>query len=368
MANDARSIRRFLSAIPAHCPVDSLDYLHLLNWPASLPHPLEFLTEHGFSGTLSAGRISVAQQAEPYLNRLSTIVVSDHPSDNKPSNGTLLELPQGRTAALMTIQAGLDALTPNARLWLFGNRDTGIMRIAKSFSNVETVFYKGHYRLLSLSTESQCLDTGFEEQRKKLAKSDFFHHMTVKGLSLATLPGTFSWQEPDSASLMLLETIQAQQEIKGPVLDWGCGCGLLGLSLAMTDQQLEVTLADDQWSAIRSTERAIQLNDQLGLSERCTVIAENGIGPKLSGSRFRTVITNPPFHRGNRMDRETTNLFIQQVSSAMHLKGTLWLVGNQFLNYTPLLEAAFKVVSKPAENERFCVWQAQGVRLNKSRY
>nr|CRH07739.1 putative Ribosomal RNA small subunit methyltransferase C, putative genen rsmC [Candidatus Magnetococcus massalia] len=360
MNHDPRHVERFIQSLPAVCDPSQFSHLHLVHWPLDQLPLGPVLSEVGFTGTLVAARSSTAEMAEN-MGGFDQVVVHEHPTAGESATDhILMELPQGREAARLAIQEALKALPSEGALWVFGNKESGIMPLPKRLPGSQSVLSKGHLRLLRIPATAQ-----WEEPKKrgkaKRAPFDFstpFHHYQQGELTLATRPGIFSWQEADLASLILLETLAEQPPLTGELLDWGCGAGLIGVTLAKQNAGLQVTMSDDMVRAVRCSEESANLN---GVAERCEVILEDGIGEQLSEMTFDHIVTNPPFHRGHSMDREVAQQFIRDAAAQLVLGGKLWLVANDFLDYGTVLGECFGKVEKWVKRDNFTVWCAEAV-------
>lgn len=355
---------RFFRALANFCPLEAVSHLYLDHWPAWHWSPVPELQANGFAGQVVAGRASIRDGA----GTASTPVLDDHPTHGATGlDHILMELPQGREAARLTIQAALDALNPDGALWLFGPKDAGINAIQSRFTDVDVVLYKGHLRLLRLPAGSQPREPetrgkkGHGQPQPTIAGLDAFHTLEHQGITLASLPGVFSWQHGDPASRRLLECCLKEDPGKH-LLDWGCGYGLLGLGMARQWPKLQVMMSDDQWRAVRCTRESIRLN---GLEARCQVVAEDGIGPTLSAHAqkirgFNVILSNPPFHRGTRTDHEAARRFIAQAMDALTPTGRLWLVGPRTLPLGRWLEEyrGKNNVQAAWEDGSIVVWRA----------
>ncbi|MEG3638320.1 class I SAM-dependent methyltransferase [Magnetococcus sp. PR-3] len=353
MHHDPRAIQRFFQSLPSVLDVSTISHLHLVHWPLNQWPVGHTLKEMGFAGKLTIARIST--QAMAKADGFQTIQAHDHPTANEPATHILMELPQGREAAKLAVEEALKALPPTGKLWVFGDKESGILPLPKKIAQARNVLSKGHLKLVEIPAGSQWQEKPSKKQQKRPDLSDdgCFHHYSTDEITVATRPGLFSWAEPDPASLMLLEALQGHAAYH--LLDWGCGCGLIGTTLAKREPTLQVTLSDDMVRATLCSAETAQLN---GVTERCHMVLEDGIGSILQRQSFDTVVTNPPFHRGQSLNRAVAERFIQHATEILERKGTLWLVANGFLDYGPLLKEAFATVEVALRDTKFVVWKA----------
>lgn len=169
------------------------------------------------------------------------------------------------------------------------------------------------------------------------------------------LPGVFSRGELDRGSEMLM---RMAPDLRGDdVLDLGCGIGLLGFARALRSSTARVVLVDHDIHAVTSAQRNIEA---LGLADRVSVVF--GDMNALSGKRFDTVISNPPFHAGSAVTTETTLRWIADMKKVLRPGGDLTLVANRFLAYAEMLDKTFKQVRLLDEDTKFRVWYARQIR------
>ena len=71
------------------------------------------------------------------------------------------------------------------------------------------------------------------------------------------------------------------------------------------------------------------------------------------------IITNPPFHTQNRVDRpDIGRRFIAVASASLNPGGSLWMVANRHLPYEEVLADHFARVRKVAEKDGFKIIEA----------
>ncbi len=106
-------------------------------------------------------------------------------------------------------------------------------------------------------------------------------------LRLMTDSGVFSRGSVDEGSALLLESLP---ELKGRVLDLGCGAGVIGVCAGKANS-IELTQSDVNRRALALTEENLKRNGVSG-----TVIESDGFAA-LDGE-FDVILTNPPIRAG----------------------------------------------------------------------
>ncbi len=350
MHPDFRSIQRFFQGLTEVCPIQKLNHLYLVHWPTDAPSPLDALLEAQFTGKVVVARASLADAMAHHYPEM-TVILNDHPTNGEPADHILMELPQGKEASRLAIETALATLTPEGRLWIFGERESGIRSLHKRFSEVQTILFKGHLRLLALSPTSR-MESKAENRAAFTPQADGFAYLNAANIQIAVKPGIFSWQAIDPATQLLLAAITTHPGQR--ILDWGCGSGILGAALAHRFVDLHVVMSDDLVTATQCARKTMEIN---GLQDRCEIVTEDGIGTQLAPMRFDAIITNPPFHRGVRTNHKTTLTFLASAATALNPGGTLWLVGNRFMNHGTLLKEYFTQVDEIDGDETFTVWR-----------
>jgi release factor glutamine methyltransferase len=146
--------------------------------------------------------------------------------------------------------------------------------------------------------------TGFDRQLSE-SESDSYRGLVMKraggcplqhitgetgfrGLKLAVRPGVFV---PRPETEVLVEKALEVMLENASVLDVGCGCGNIALSIAAESEGARVTAIDIEVAAVELT-RANATGT--GLSERVEVLEGDLFAP-LGGDTFDVIISNPPY-------------------------------------------------------------------------
>ncbi len=132
-------------------------------------------------------------------------------------------------------------------------------------------------------------------------------------LRFRTDAGVFSRGELDPGTRLLLDALP---EMRGEVLDLGCGWGAIGVSLARAMPETRVTMADVN---LRALELAAGNARDNGV--RCETVESDGFAA-LEGRLFDAVVTNPPIRAGKQV------IYRMFADAREHLKpgGALYLV------------------------------------------
>lgn len=238
----------------------------------------------------------------------------------------VLFLPKSRELARYLLDA-LASRLAGGELYLVGEKRGGIESAAKqlkAYGQPRKLDSARHCQLWQVTVEQAppAPDLNGLAQRYRLELPD-------GPLDVVSLPGVFSHGRLDRGTALLLEHLQRLPA--GPLLDFGCGAGVLGAVLKRRYPQSPVTLLDVDAFAIESSRLTLAAN---GLEAE--VIAGDGIRAAPTG--LAAILSNPPFHQGVHTDYQASEDLLRE--AARHLKpgGELRLVANSFLQYPPMIE------------------------------
>jgi 16S rRNA (guanine1207-N2)-methyltransferase len=114
-------------------------------------------------------------------------------------------------------------------------------------------------------------------------------------LTLITDRGVFSNKEIDEGSTVLLKSIIKSIDVKGEVLDVGCGYGTLGLYLAARYPEIKVTMFDINERAVSLTSENAKRNNLTN-----THVYVDSDYQALPKHTFNLIVINPPIHAGKK--------------------------------------------------------------------
>jgi 16S rRNA (guanine1207-N2)-methyltransferase len=172
-------------------------------------------------------------------------------------------------------------------------------------------------------------------------------------LRLVTLPGVFSHGELDEGTRFLLENMPLLPP-KARVHDFGCGCGIIGTWLKLRQPTLDLTLSDVDALAFASAKATLASNRLLGVP----VHLAEGLAP-IPGP-LDIIVSNPPFHQGQRTDRSVVTELITTARKKLRRGGKLIVVANRFLPYKADMEQQIGPTRILADSPQFWVLETTG--------
>ena len=311
------------------------------------PALLSELPGHGLAHTDHAGafdslaaladwQVRFGLQAEASPGQMATVVVF---------------MPKARRELVMRLAYARQLVQPGGQIWLVGEKREGIAGGANEF--------KGSFKTatkLDSARHCQLWSARVTEGGLPFSPADWidWHQISACGVqvSVAGLPGIFSDGHLDDGTRLLLESLDAAT-IKGPVLDFACGAGVIGAWLAARfGRELVVDGVDVQAQAVAC---ARETYGRAGVSGQ--IIASDGL-QGVTG-RYQTLVSNPPFHQGVKTDLDISDAFLRRAAAHLLPGGELWLVANRFLPYRPLMERHIGPCELVAEDKRFIVYRVR---------
>lgn len=285
----------------------------------------------------------------------------------------ILFMPKAKEQARYLMAQLLPLLKAGGCFWLVGENNGGIKSADKLVNAAtETVWPEAGYNLtkadkakkstlLKLELESgNQIETQYSfnpdpwELHWNLPENDGFPE-ALSDLQLISLPGVFSHGRLDEGTALMLQNmprIKPSKVRNRRVLDMGCGTGVIGLSLLKRDPELEVTFCDVNAMALEATRRSLTANRMQGqviASDMWSEVTE----------RFDLIVSNPPFHTGQKTDYDLAERFIRQAKQHLKRSGELRIVANRFLKYPDIIEATFGHCERIAETGKFCIWSSR---------
>lgn len=126
--------------------------------------------------------------------------------------------------------------------------------------------------------------------------------------------GVFNKKGLDYGTRFLLENFSFEN--KKSFLDVGCGCGPIGLYIAMNSKNYCVDMIDVNDRAINLTKKSIEENKLTNINVYRSNVYEN------VKNKYDAIITNPPIHAG----KEIVYSIIKNAKNYLNENGELWIV------------------------------------------
>lgn len=135
-------------------------------------------------------------------------------------------------------------------------------------------------------------------------------------LKFQTDSGVFSRNTVDFGSRTLIDAVDYNNLVSGPILDLGCGYGPIGLSIAKKYPDKKITMSDVNLRAIELVKKNANLN-----SINNVEVLESSVYEKISDS-YAAILTNPPIRAG----KEIVMSMVKEGKNHLLKDGSIWVV------------------------------------------
>jgi 16S rRNA (guanine1207-N2)-methyltransferase/23S rRNA (guanine1835-N2)-methyltransferase len=177
-------------------------------------------------------------------------------------------------------------------------------------------------------------------------------YQDLNGKDVNALPGVFSRDHMDIGSRFFIQQLN-KLDLKGTIIDLGCGNGLLSLACASNNntENLKLTLCDDSSLALASARNNLEARNINTAHYYHTDALLNVF------EQADTILCNPPFHSGNRISTAAAERMFKQACKQLKADGQLLVIANRHLPYAPILKKHFKKTKTLASDSKFVVYQ-----------
>ncbi|MFT4621639.1 MAG: 16S rRNA (guanine1207-N2)-methyltransferase [Myxococcota bacterium] len=258
----------------------------------------------------------------------------------------VVRLPKARRALEMVLHIAAARLVPGGRLLLAGGNDEGAKSAGGTLSRVYgTVVKAGARKHCRVWRGSDPIDAPRGD------RSQWAERVEAGGMSWLSWPGLFAHGRLDGGTALLLRAIP-RLEPGARVLDFGCGAGVIGLSVANRQPAVAYEGVDVDALAIAAAADNVP-GGRFTLSD--------GLPPH-TGDGYDLIVSNPPLHTGVSRDARPLGDLLIGAPKRLAPKGVLLLVTQKGVALSKPLEAGFQRVDLAAERGGFRVWRAQAPR------
>jgi 16S rRNA (guanine1207-N2)-methyltransferase len=261
-----------------------------------------------------------------------------------------LRLPRARPRLELTLHAVAACLPAGGQIWVTGANDEGIKSTAKRlrplFEDVQTRAFRRHVRVLvARRTDTPARgDLDDWADRRVISLPGVAAPVDVR-----VWPGLFAKGGLDPATALLLKHLQ-DLDLRGPVLDFGCGAGLIAMAVRARKPSVQISLLDVD---------ALAVHAAVGNVPDAEGLCGEGWQGLPGDARFGCILSNPPLHRGKDLDLVALDRLISLAPQRLVRGGRLLLVSLRSVGPGRRMMQAFGNASLLGEDHRFQVWRSQ---------
>ncbi|MEZ8165948.1 16S rRNA (guanine(1207)-N(2))-methyltransferase RsmC [Vibrio tasmaniensis 1F-187] len=305
--------------------------------------PVE-LAKHCESVTVFTSNYSYYRQLEG-SNTIQRFYGAEFTEETK-ADLVMLYWPKAKAEAEFLLAMLFAKLGKDTEIVVVGENRSGVKSIEKMFTPYGKVVKYDSARRCSFYW-GQCF-----EQPPAFNLQEWFKTYTVnigeQSLTVKSLPGVFSHGQFDVGSQLLLDTLP---KLKGKVLDFGCGAGVLGAVMASRHPDIELEMCDISAFAVASSQATLEANGLTGNVFASDVYSD-------TSKDYQFIISNPPFHSGLDTSYSATETLLAQAPNHMKRSGEMIIVANSFLKYIPIIEQAFGKCATLNKTTKFAIYHA----------
>ncbi|MDB1124810.1 16S rRNA (guanine(1207)-N(2))-methyltransferase RsmC [Vibrio algarum] len=266
--------------------------------------------------------------------------------EDTPINMVLLYWPKAKAEAEYLLAMLFAHLGPETEIVVVGENRSGVKSIEKMFTKYGKITKFDSARRCSFYW-GQC-----DTQPKSFTLTDWYktYNLDISGQELVvkSLPGVFSHGQFDVGSKLLLDSLP---NLSGKVLDFGCGAGVIGATLALKNPDIDLEMCDISAFAIASSIETLKANGLTGRVFASDVYSD-------TSDDYRFIISNPPFHSGLDTSYSATESLLANAPKQMSKRAELYIVANSFLKYPPIIKSAFTNCSTINKTSKFAIYHA----------
>lgn len=242
-------------------------------------------------------------------------------------DSVLLFLTKSKESIKKTLHFIQDNIKENSDIYIVGENASGGKSSDKLLEKTNAVYKIDTARKCTLFT------TKYKNPFDKLEEKILSYSINDKNIKIISKIGVFSQNKIDDGTNKLLLSIKEHINT-GSYLDLGCGCGVIGIYLALNGIK-DITLSDISANALYASYENARLNN---VSDNIKFVASDMLN---NVNSFDNIISNPPFHDGIKISIDVTLAMLKELKEHLNKKGQVIIVGNTFLMYENHLKNIF---------------------------
>ncbi|MFC8763435.1 methyltransferase [Streptomyces sp. NPDC057193] len=176
----------------------------------------------------------------------------------------------------------------------------------------------------------------------------------LPGLTVTNHAGVFCADRLDVGTRFFLANLPGGLG-RARVADLGCGNGVVGLAIALSEPDAELVFTDESYQAVASAEENFRAH--VGAGRKAEFLVGDGLTDLPAGS-VDLVLNNPPFHSHQATTDRTARRMFAEARRALRPGGELWVIGNRHLGYHVTLRRTFGNSELIASDAKFVVLRA----------
>jgi len=263
------------------------------------------------------------------LPKMATVFSACYQSDAK-HDLVIIQFPKSKAELSFTLAMIAESVTQESLILIAGENKSGIKSLTKltteQLDDCAKIDAARHCLLYAASMIPPQKPFSLDNWLKP-------YSFTINNIEIAVvaLPGVFSQNGLDIGTQVLLENLP--KAIKGELLDFGCGAGVIASYLGKTFSGVNLHLLDVSALALYSAQETLKLNNLTG-----HIFPSNSLSD-ITG-KYDHVISNPPFHQGLKTNYQATETFLSKIKPYLRPRGKVTVIANSFLRYQPIMEQA----------------------------
>lgn len=170
-------------------------------------------------------------------------------------------------------------------------------------------------------------------------------------MTIVSQGGVFAGINLDIGTRELLAVLDQTPASASTIIDFGCGTGVLAVTIARLRPKATVIASDQSAAAVLSAQATMAIND---LADRVTVVRDDALASH-SDASADVILFNPPFHSGAAVHSDTSMRLFEDAARVLKKGGELWVVANRHLGYQTHLTRIVGETREVSRSPKFTV-------------